>query len=228
MAEKNRPGRGWIRLGLALSFLWLVVSVTYATFDFWRVSSAESGWETAGGHSNTLPLTIPISLFTECRGYGGNVVVTTCSPRYLNIAFLMFGPIALGWPLILACVNVALWVREGFQRDNTNDQLPDIERSNVPTNPTDYSWLVFVRHAVAGLLVMVLQPPIYVNSHGLIGVWLGSYIAVLLFASVITGLVVFFFTRRELKRVKRTFVTCMWFFIGIYMLDGWWLRSNMA
>ena len=117
MTQKSK--KGWIRLGIVLSTAWLVVTLAYATLDFWRVNSKESGWETVGG-SSALPFeTIPASLFTECRGYGGKGVLTTCSPRYLNVALLVFGPIALGWLLVLAVVYAVLWVRAGFRDKET-------------------------------------------------------------------------------------------------------------
>lgn len=117
MTQRSR--KGWIRLGIVLSIGWLVVALAYATLDFSRVSAKEAGWETVG-NSNALPFeTVPISLFTECHGYGGGGVPTTCSPRYLNVALLVLVPVALGWALVLAVVYATLWIRAGFRDKNT-------------------------------------------------------------------------------------------------------------
>lgn len=102
-------------MGVVLSIAWLFVALAYSAFDYCRVNSKESGWETSGG-SGTLPFeTIPASLFTERKGYGGKGILTTCSPRYVNVALLAFGPIALGWLLVLCVVYAVLWIRAGFR-----------------------------------------------------------------------------------------------------------------
>jgi len=110
--------KGWGRLGVVLSAVWLVVALAYAAFDYHRINSKEGGWETAGRSADHSAEMSPKSLLTEC-GYENDQIYSSCSPRYRNITILVFGPIAVAWLLVIALVYAALWVRAGFRDDGS-------------------------------------------------------------------------------------------------------------
>lgn len=119
----TRPSTvGWIRLGIVLSCVWLVAVLTYTTFDFYRINSKEAGWENVPkiGAPSVVPVKDirRLSLLTEC-GHDGKQPMTTCAPRYANLALLILGPIAAGWLVVLLIVYAVLWIRAGFRGKET-------------------------------------------------------------------------------------------------------------
>jgi len=86
--------KGWIRLGIVLSVVWMVGVVIYAAFDFSSVradlstsvrtsdaSFAKGGWEVVGQES----------FLTTCDAKDKQVL---CSPRVFNLLGLAPVPVA--------------------------------------------------------------------------------------------------------------------------------------
>ncbi len=111
--------KGWLRLGIALSLTWIVGALIYSAIDYYLINSTESGWETEGRSERGLPAeSTRTSFLTRC-GYEEKQALTTCSPRYSNVALLALVPLLGGWVFVTAAVFVFLWVREGFRADET-------------------------------------------------------------------------------------------------------------
>lgn len=111
--------KGWIRLGVVLSVVWMVGVAIYAALDFSSVradlltsvrtsdpSLAKSGWEVVGQES----------FLTTCDAKDKQVL---CSPRIFNVLGLALVPVAASWLVAFLLVYAALWVRAGFRGDET-------------------------------------------------------------------------------------------------------------
>ena len=109
--------KGWIRLYIVLSAVWIVGIVIYAAFDFssvrWDLSTAvgksdpsfaNSGWVLKGQES----------FLTTCNVKNQQV---SCSPRVLSLLGLALVPVVMSWPIAFLLVRVVLWVRAGFRDD---------------------------------------------------------------------------------------------------------------
>jgi len=43
----------------------------------------------------------------------------SCSPQFVNLALLAFGPVAIGWALVSLMAYAIMWIRAGFREDQT-------------------------------------------------------------------------------------------------------------
>lgn len=109
---------GWMRLGIAISVLWVIVAGTYAGHDIRQVSEREERWENApvvGGevpkHESPMRLIITnYSFLTQCSYLDAPGLTTTCELRSVNLFLLVVVPVIALW---IAGFSVA-WIRAGF------------------------------------------------------------------------------------------------------------------
>lgn len=118
--------KGWLRLGVVLSLVWLLSVCTYVGFDYWRINSVEAGWEhvgrvnvPSGAERNPFDQfdePAPKSFFVIC-GAEAATQTTTCSLRINNFLFVAVGPIFAVWLVAVLGGLAVLWVRAGFRGD---------------------------------------------------------------------------------------------------------------
>lgn len=114
---------GWVRLGIVLSVVWLLMVIAYAAYDYHSVNSKEGGWETIHTPGEiAYPKTTFKTNLTQCAN-SGNPPITSCSPRIENIALIIFVPIGIGWLLVVTLVFAVTWVRDGFRRNKTQRDI---------------------------------------------------------------------------------------------------------
>jgi hypothetical protein len=112
--------RGWLRVGIVLSLAWLLAVGVYSSFDFWRIHSAEAGWENVpsapGNPFDQFDEPSPKSLLVACGPHRPNLAVA-CSLRTTNLLLLALVPILVAWVIAALTYASVHWIREGFRGD---------------------------------------------------------------------------------------------------------------
>lgn len=107
--------RGWARLGVVLSIVWLLGVLAYTMHDYWSLQSAVSS--TAAGHRSDAgfdewEIVSTHSALSICNH---QTVPPKCSLRVANVFTLALGPIVAIWMLTFSTVVAIRWVRAGFR-----------------------------------------------------------------------------------------------------------------
>ena len=103
--------KGWIRLGLVVSVIWLVASCCYF---FYHVHAESQDWpKVVRATSNNGPWAVVSqdSFYAYCDAQSSHV---QCKPKVLNLALIAALPIGVAWAIVIAAVLATAWVRAGF------------------------------------------------------------------------------------------------------------------
>ena len=105
--------KGWIRLGVVLSLAWLLGVLVFSIYEHYAAKSyfAASLKEIIGKYGRDVEARYQ-TLLTDCSGEESAIA---CSPRWINLALLVLGPVLGCWVLAIVLTYAALWIRAGFR-----------------------------------------------------------------------------------------------------------------
>ncbi|SRR5581483_5158962 len=112
--------KGWIRLGVVLSLVWVLGVLIYAGIEYHTVrtnltntvqsptNSSIDGdrWEIVGQKTFAI----------SCAVKNKQI---SCAPRFKNLVLLAIAPVIVAWVLVILITCAATWVRTGFDSDAT-------------------------------------------------------------------------------------------------------------
>lgn len=114
----SRTFKGWCRLGVVLSVLWLVVAGGIVSYSYFNTKA----------QFNTPPSEIPPPLtgatitfmpstFAQCLINSASE--RTCALKGTRIVVFELAPVVAGWAIVVLLVIAVRWVRAGFRGTQT-------------------------------------------------------------------------------------------------------------
>lgn len=113
---------GWRRLGVVLSFAWLIGAFAYVTIDLIDLRTEFSRTVNFTDPDDVQSKTVNIQIAGEIRTYSecsATKKEISCSPRWENAGVLVLAPIAIAWILVALLVFSVGWIRAGFRKGGT-------------------------------------------------------------------------------------------------------------
>ena len=114
----KRSSKGWFRIGIVLSALWLLCAAAFVATDYFGARAYP-----APVLSNVPPppqgfeLIRNESAFTLCTP--SRTGEASCTPRASHVAALALLPIGIGWAVVLLLIAAVRWVGAGFRGKQT-------------------------------------------------------------------------------------------------------------
>ena len=103
--------KGWLRLGIVLSFTWILCTISYAVITCSLVRS-----ELTAAGSADAGAARPVGRYFFLRECSSSPLDgESCAIRYNRLAWTALGPTLLGWIFSLALALSIVWVRTGFR-----------------------------------------------------------------------------------------------------------------
>jgi len=105
--------KGWIRIGIVLSVMWLIVFWGYSGLLYQRATPFHGTWLFKQVNDQSQPV---------LQQEGHILMPVKPSLRILPFIAGTFGPIAVGWAFIIVAVSTIAWVSKGFQDEDLKKQ----------------------------------------------------------------------------------------------------------
>lgn len=119
--------RGWFRVGVVLSAVWLLVAGGYVGFHYYKESEHFTTvvWETRNEGQWAVVGQDSFLLRCESKRLSRHVetffqLLTEAEPKCninpRNVALLLVSPLAIVWLFVALVVRAVPWIRAGFKR----------------------------------------------------------------------------------------------------------------
>jgi hypothetical protein len=108
-----RSTKGWIRIGIVLSVLWIVAFWSYSVLLYRQATPFQGTWLFKQDQDKSQPV-------GEQDGH--RLVPVKPALRPLPFIAVTFAPIAAGWVFVIAVVYTTAWVSRGFRDDDPQGQ----------------------------------------------------------------------------------------------------------
>jgi hypothetical protein len=107
--------RGWARLGVVLSMVWLLGVLAYTGYDYWSLQSSVSNSVVGRDGGVALDEWDVVSVSTALSTCNLQQIQPECSVHATRLAAWLFGPLVAIWISVVGVVATVRWVRAGFQ-----------------------------------------------------------------------------------------------------------------
>ena len=129
--------KGWTRLGLFLSALWVVGVLVFTIFEFFNIPSSACNFYNVETLGDTPPPAFPIDLeplytylfscniYTEFfypnlpnswKSYVISVDTQLIEFNIIHFSILLFIPLASSWAATVSLIKSVRWVKNGFKK----------------------------------------------------------------------------------------------------------------
>jgi len=104
-----------------------------------------------------------------------------------------------------------------LRNDSQRDQTTILNERSAGVNTK----VVFARHIVGIVILLLIQPLSTYKVSGFLETWLVTIVLVFGVAGIVTGLAWLFFTRQETGKSARTFLNTSWIVAALILLGRW-------